>query len=106
MRKMGGELGIALKAGALLKKIREHVQKGTYIVSAHAFQRQNERLIDLKHVLYVLKNGAREEKKDLFDVKTQMWKYAICGKTIDGISLRVIVAFEDEMIIITVIRVK
>ncbi len=96
----------ALKTSELLRKIRDHVQKGTYIVSAHALQRQNERLVDLKHVLYVLKNGCREEDKDLFDIKRQMWKYAIHGKTIDGINLRVIVSFEEEMIIITVMRIK
>ena len=99
-------LSAYLKTIELLQKIRGHVQKGTYIVSAHAMQRQNQRLVDLKHVLYVLKNGNHDEKKDLFDVKRQMWKYAICGKTIDGINLRVIVSFEEEMIIITVMRIK
>jgi hypothetical protein len=84
----------------------EHIQKGTYSVSAHALERQNQRLIDLKHVLYVLKTGTREESKDLFDVKRQMWKYAIRGKTTENINLRVIIAFEDEMIIITVMRLK
>lgn len=96
----------ALKTNELLRKIKEHVQKGTYIVSAHALQRQNQRLVNLQHVLYVLKNGNREEKKELFDVKRQMWKYAIRGKTIDGVNLRVIVVFEEEMIIITVVRLK
>jgi len=96
----------ALKTTKLLKKIREHIQQGTYIVSAHALQRQNQRLVSLQQVLYALKNGNRDEKKELFDVKRQMWKYAICGKTIDGINLRVIIAFEEEMIIITVVRLK
>ncbi len=96
----------ALKTTELLKKIREYLQQGTYIVSAHALQRQDQRLVNLQHVLYVLKNGNREEQKELFDVKRQMWKYAIRGKTIDGINLRVIIAFEEEMIIITVVRLK
>lgn len=96
----------ALKTTELLKKIREYLQQGTYIVSAHALQRQDQRLVNLQHVLYVLKNGNREEQKELFDVKRQMWKYAIRGKTIDGIYLRVIIAFEEEMIIITVMRLK
>jgi hypothetical protein len=47
-----------------------------------------------------------EKDKDLFDVKRQMWKYAIRGKTLDGINLRIIVAFEKEMVIITVMRLK
>ena len=72
----------------------------------HALERQNQRLVDLKSVLCVLKNGIHEKDKDLFDVKRQMWKYAIRGKTLDGINLRIIVAFEKEMVIITVMRLK
>ena len=96
----------SLKTVELLRKVKEHIQKGTYLISAHALQRQNERLIDLKNVLYALKNGIHEKDKDLFDVKRQMWKYAIHGKTIDRINLRVIVSFEEKMIIITVVRLK
>jgi Domain of unknown function (DUF4258) len=96
----------ALSTNELLKKIREHVRQGTFLVSAHALQRQNQRLVGLQHVLYALKNGNREENKELFDVKRQVWKYAIRGKTIDGINLRVIVTLEEKMIIITVVRLK
>lgn len=70
-------MNTALKSNELLRKIKDSIQKGTYIVSAHALQRQNERLVNLKHVLYALKNGKHEVEKDLFDVKKQMWKYAI-----------------------------
>jgi len=38
-------------------------------------------------------------------VKRQTWKYAIRGRTPDGIDLRVIVAFLEEMAIITVIEI-
>lgn len=103
---MDDALEKALKTAELLKRVRYHIEKGTYIVTAHALQRQNERLVSLEDVLYVLKIGVREESKDLFDVKRQMWKYAIYGKTKDEIKLRVIVSFEEEMIIITVMRVK
>jgi len=96
----------ALKSNDLLQKVKEHIEKGTYIISTHALERQNLRGIALQQVLYVLKNGIREEAKELFDVSRQMWKYAIRGKTLDGINLRVIIAFEGEMIIITVMRVK
>ena len=99
-------MSASLKTRDLLKKIADHIQKGTYSVSAHELERQHQRLIDLKHVLYVLKNGTREESKDLFDVKRQMWKYAIRGKTLDEINLRIIISFEDEMVIITVMRIK
>lgn len=99
-------MNTALRTGELLRKIKAHVQKGTYIVSAHAFQRQNQRSIDLEDVLYVLKTGIREESKDLFDVKRQIWKYAIRGRTTEEINIRIIIAFEGEMVIITVMRTK
>jgi hypothetical protein len=82
------------------------LQKGTYIVSAHALERQNQRLLDLKDVLYVLKTRSREENKDLFDTKRQLWKYAIKGKTTERVMIRIIVAFEEEMVIITAMRIK
>ncbi|MDE3045631.1 MAG: DUF4258 domain-containing protein [Verrucomicrobiota bacterium] len=90
----------------MIRKIKEHIQRGTYIVSAHALKRQDERLLNLDDVLYVLKNGTRDKSKDLFDVKWQQWKYAIRGKTIESIHLRIIVSFEEEMVIITVMRIK
>ena len=99
-------MNAALKSNELLKKIKELVQKGSYIVSEHALQRQNERLVDLKSVLYVLKNGHCDTEKDLFDVKRQTWKYAIRGKTIDGVNLRIIICLEEKLIIITVVRIK
>ena len=99
-------MNTAFKTNELLKKIKEHVQEGSYIVSMHALQRQNQRLVDLKNVLYVLKNGTHEKEKDLFDIKRQTWKYAIRGKTLDSISLRIIVSFEKQMVIITVMRLK
>lgn len=89
----------------LLKTIREHVRKGSYIWVKHAIIRKEERRIKLPDVLRVLEHGRHEQEKDIFDVKRQAWKYAIRGKTIDGVELRVIVAFQIEMVIITVIRV-
>lgn len=89
----------------LLRKIREHVQKGTYILVKHAIERQQERSIMLPDVLRVLEHGRHEREKDIYDVKRQVWKHAIRGKTINGIDLRVVVAFQREMVIITVIRI-
>ena len=96
----------ALKTVDLLNKVKDHVRKGTYVVSAHALERQNERHVSLEDVLYVLKTGVREESKELFDVRRQLWKYAIRGFTVEKMQLRVIVSFVEEMVIITVMRVK
>lgn len=88
----------------VLRRAREHVRRGTYILVKHAIERQGERGIGLPDVLRVLEYGRHEKNMDIFDVKNQCWKHAIRGKTINGIDLRVIVAFHNEMVIITVIR--
>jgi hypothetical protein len=89
----------------LLKIIRAHVQRGSYILVKHAIKRQEERNIRLPDILRVLEHGRHEQEKDVFDVKNQTWKHAIRGKTINGVDLRVVVALKNEMIIITVITV-
>ena len=94
-----------LKGTALLKKVRDHLTKGTYILVKHAIERQKERNIRLPDVLYVLEHGKHEQEKDEFNIKLQAWKYAIRGDTADRIDLRVIVAFQKEMVIITVMKI-
>jgi hypothetical protein len=89
-----------------LIKIREYINAGKYRVSGHAAKRQCERDVSLPKVLYVLTHGWHEEQKSLFDTTFQIWKYAIRGKTIDGVDLRVIVSFAEEMMIITVMKVR
>jgi len=43
-------------------------------------------------------------KKSSFDLAHQTWKYAIRGKTTDGIGTRIIVALVEKMVITTVIK--
>ncbi|MGC1878683.1 MAG: DUF4258 domain-containing protein [Rhabdochlamydiaceae bacterium] len=88
----------------LLEKVKESIATENYRFSWHAIQRGEERLISFQDTLYVLVNGVHEEKKSSFDSKNRTWKYAIRGKTTDGFDTRVIIAFEKEMVIITVIR--
>ena len=56
-------------------------------------------------MLYVLRHGWHEKRKDVFDTRYQAWNYAIRGKTVDGRSFRVVVSFEEEtrLLIITAI---
>jgi Domain of unknown function (DUF4258) len=91
----------------VLEKIKECIKKGDYFVTAHAFIRQNERLISLPESLEVLETGFEEKKKTHFDIVHNTWKYAIRGKTKRSeLDIRVIVAFdEDGMLIITVMHV-
>lgn len=90
----------------LFSKIRECIEKGLYRQSRHAIDRQIEREIDLPDVLYVLKSGYHEKQKTSFDEIFHTWKYAIRGKTLDSVDIRIIMSFdEDGMLIITVMRV-
>ena len=87
--------------------IRDCIERGCYRQTRHAIDRKIERNIDLPDVLYVLKNGYHEKKKSSFDEAFQTWKYAIRGKTIDKFDLRIIIAFNDDgMMIITVMHVE
>jgi hypothetical protein len=92
----------------VLEKIKECIEKGLYFVTAHAFIRQNERMISLPESLHVLETGCEEKKKTRFDIEHNTWKYAIRGRTRrDELDVRVIVAFDkDGMLIITVMHVE
>lgn len=90
----------------LFPKIRYCLDKELYRQTKHAIERELERKIDLTDVLYVLKNGYHEKGKTSFDEAFQTWKYAIRGKTLDAIDIRIIIAFDDTgMMIITVMHV-
>jgi hypothetical protein len=90
----------------LMPRIHRCVEKGRYRQSIHALERLHERDIDFMDALYVLKNGYHEKPKTTFDEAFQNWKYAIRGKTLEGLDVRVVVQFhEDLMIILTVIEV-
>jgi hypothetical protein len=91
----------------LLEKIQKCIKAGRYLLTLHALDRQMERKISLPEVIYVLKTGHEENRKTLYDSVWNTWRYAIRGKTIqDAIDIRIIVAFDDEeMLIITVMQV-
>lgn len=91
----------------LNQKICESLEKGWFRLTIHALSRKLERLIELPDVLYVLKNGRHEKTKTVFDETFQTWKYSIRGFTLDKDDLRIIIAFDEEaMLIITVIRIQ
>jgi hypothetical protein len=89
----------------ILPKVRECIKTRKYRITNHAQERQEQHQITLPDLLFVLSNGFHEQEKTLFDTTFQAWKYAIRGRSIDSsLELRVIVAFEDEMAILTIIR--
>ena len=90
----------------LCDRICECVENDQYTQTKHALQRESERSIELSDALYVLKMGYHEKRKTTFDEAYGAWKYAIRGFTLDDLDIRVIIAFdEDNMLIITVMHV-
>ena len=55
----------------------------------------------MQDTLRILKTGKHEKAKTRFE--DSVWRYAITGKTEEAKKARIIIAFLDEMIIITVI---
>lgn len=91
----------------ILGEVRRHVKARKYRITNHARERQEKHKVTLPNLLFILSNGCHERDKTLFSNEFQTWKYAIRGKTIDGSEeFRIIVAFENEMAILTVIRLK
>lgn len=89
----------------ILEKVQKCVKMRKYKITSHAQERQEQYDITLPNLLFVLLNGTHEKEKTLFDNAFQTWKYAIRGRTIDKMQdLRVIVALQDEMVVVTVIR--
>lgn len=92
------------KIDNLLEVVRKCIDEGRYLDTRHAFQRQAERGITRIEILNVLRAGFREAKKDKYDETYKAWNYAIRGKTMDDRSLRIIVSYDkNNMLIITAI---
>jgi len=83
--------------------IRNCISAGAYRDTFHAIERKAERNITLPEIIHVLRTGRHEKSKDHFEKAFNTWNYAIRGKTIDGMVLRVIVSFDEEkdLLIIT-----
>ncbi|OGQ17560.1 MAG: hypothetical protein A3B70_03270 [Deltaproteobacteria bacterium RIFCSPHIGHO2_02_FULL_40_11] len=93
------------KTPNLLSKVGHCLDQGRYLDTRHASLRQRQRWISRIEVLYVLRNGFHEQRKDKFDMAFKSWNYAVRGKTIDKRDLRIIVSFdENNMLIITAIE--
>jgi hypothetical protein len=68
--------------------------------------RKSQRSIGLPEIIYVLRNGYHEKRKDEFKPEYNAWNYAIRGRTIDDRDLRIAIAFDkNKMLIITVIEI-
>lgn len=94
-----------VKISDVLARVRACVAAGSYFDTYHSALRQGERNISRGEILYVLTHGWHERSKDRFDLRYSDWNYAIRGRTLDGVGLRVVVAFDlSGMLIITAIK--
>jgi hypothetical protein len=90
----------------VLKKARECMENGRYLDTAHALLRKQQRRISLTDISHVIKHGYHEKRKDQYRPEFMDWDYAIRGLTVDVRDIRIVVAFdEDGMLIITVIEI-
>lgn len=83
---------------------REYIDQDRYLSTFHALNRQLERDITLLDALYVIKTGYRVPKRDQYKAEWNAWNYAIEGRTLQGDNARVVVSFDDGLLIITVIN--
>jgi len=91
----------------LMARVRECIESGRFLDTRHLVERQGERNINRPEVLFVLKNGHHEKKKDKFDAIYKSWNYSIRGRTVDLRELRIVVSFEvSGLLIITAIELK
>lgn len=77
-------------------KVQEHAKVGRIIDTRHSKCRQGERLVTFPEIMQVLETGWHEKNKDEWKEEYNTWNYAIRGKTLDGIELRVPVFFDDK----------
>ena len=88
----------------LLKAIHKHLAEDRYRVTKHADAELKNDNLDLLDVVHVLKTGKHDHSKTGLDTHRQIWKYAIEGRIEDARKIRVIIAFIEEMLIITVME--
>lgn len=77
--------------------------RGRFRDSRHAQERKAERDVDLYDIQKVIGTGFHEPSEDRYQQEHQSWSYAIRGRTVDGVDIRVVIAFdeEDSLVIVT-----
>ena len=85
--------------------LKEAVTLGHLLFSEHSLLRLKERKILKTEVEFILKNGFHEKRKDKFNEKFNDWDYSIRGRTLDGRTLRVIIAvIKPNIFVVTAIE--
>ena len=93
-----------LERKTLLQMVSDAVGTGRYRILPHARQRCNERQVSAPDIENALENGHPVPRRDRYDRATDDWSYRFEGSSVDDDPLRVVVAFSDWMLIVTVVR--
>jgi hypothetical protein len=93
-----------LERDELLRRARQAVESGEYRILPHARQRCAERDVAAPDIENALLEGRHVAKRDRFDEPHGAWSYCFEGPSVDGERLRIIVAFDGWMLIVSVIR--
>lgn len=90
----------------VIQSIKDCLDQDRFVDTRHSSQRQDERKITRLEVIYVLRHGHHEKRKDKWEELHQAWNYAIRGKTFEKRDLRVVVSFDNNgMLIISTISI-
>ena len=90
--------------------IAEKISNSDYVFALHAKDRQKTRNVTDIDVLDILENKEnrkrkRNKRKDIYIKGYQDWNYCIEGLDLDENNIRIIVSFNDElMMVVTVVR--
>lgn len=88
------------KVPDLMPLVHGHLAAGSYVLTIHGKQREAERAT-IQEIEEALRDGHWDKSNDRFD-DLEGWSYAVKGKTHGGRRLRVVIAFEESMLIVTV----
>ncbi|GAB4024932.1 MAG: hypothetical protein Fur0010_28160 [Bdellovibrio sp.] len=91
------------KVSNLLSLVKVAIEAGKYRYTGHAEERLQLKLVTRLEVKQALFSGYHEQRKDKFDEDFGEWNYSIHGKTLDERELRIVVSFEEALLIITII---
>ena len=93
-----------LEKEELVAQVAEAVASGRYRILPHARQRCAERDVAAADIECALENGHPVPRRDRYDTLAGDWSYCFEGRTVDEDALRVVVAFEEWMLVVTVVR--
>ena len=93
-----------LERGELQRRVAEAIASGWYRILPHARRRCTERDVSAADIECALESGHPVPRRDRFGQGAGDWSYCFEGQTVDRESLRVVVAFDGWMLVVTVVR--